>query len=341
MRTIIDANISPICSSSQTEFMSTTTTTKHHTPYHSRLNISDENNLFEQVDEIDYLTEYICPSDSDDDSSYFRNYDDDDKNNNDLYVKTHLNKQQLNYIDHVQEKNYQRSKRSNKKINAQRQIKTKHAKSIKIKSHNKHLYIHHRLAKKVRLDEPSYNYMPSSQPVPSYTLTELRSIVNQYRHPYNSSYIYYSTPTRKARHTKITNDMYIDESQTNLAALEFREYALHEYNIPDEPSYDDAMVNFLLEMQNRDLSPEDYEMLLRLDERVQRKTVNKNILDTLPTIKVTETHLDDQCTICMEKYNLDQELKLLPCTHIFHSNCIETYLQEFSIQCPLDNLPLV
>lgn len=82
-------------------------------------------------------------------------------------------------------------------------------------------------------------------------------------------------------------------------------------------------------------------MLLRLDERVQRKTVNTNILDTLPTISANQTHLDDQCTICMEKYNLEQELKLLPCTHIFHSHCIETYLKEFSTQCPLDNLPLI
>ncbi|CAF3685580.1 unnamed protein product [Rotaria sp. Silwood1] len=94
-------------------------------------------------------------------------------------------------------------------------------------------------------------------------------------------------------------------------------------------------------MQNRDLSPEDYEMLLRLDERVQRKTINTNVLDTLETIDVNDKHLDDQCTICMEKYQDGQQLKLLPCTHIFHLNCIETYLKEFSIQCPLDNLPLV
>ena len=82
-------------------------------------------------------------------------------------------------------------------------------------------------------------------------------------------------------------------------------------------------------------------MLLRLDERVQRKTVNTNLLDTLPTIDVNETHINDQCAICMEKYNCGQQLKRLPCAHIFHLNCIETYLKEFSIQCPLDNLPLV
>ncbi|CAF4851233.1 unnamed protein product, partial [Rotaria sp. Silwood1] len=65
-------------------------------------------------------------------------------------------------------------------------------------------------------------------------------------------------------------------------------------------------------MQNRDLSPEDYEMLLRLDERVQRKTINTNVLDTLETIDVNDKHLDDQCTICMEKYQDGQQLKLLP-----------------------------
>ncbi len=81
-------------------------------------------------------------------------------------------------------------------------------------------------------------------------------------------------------------------------------------------------------------------MLLRLDDRVQRKTLDTNILNTLQTVNVTEIHLHEQCTICMETYTLGQQLKLLPCTHMFHSNCIEKYLKEFSIQCPLDNLPL-
>lgn len=82
-------------------------------------------------------------------------------------------------------------------------------------------------------------------------------------------------------------------------------------------------------------------MLLRLDERVQRKTVSANVLETLPTVTADDSHAGEQCTICMEAYSLGQQLKLLPCEHIFHSDCIETYLKEFSIQCPLDNLPLV
>lgn len=82
-------------------------------------------------------------------------------------------------------------------------------------------------------------------------------------------------------------------------------------------------------------------MLLRLDERVERKTINTNVIDTLPTHIVNENDLEEQCTICIDTYILGQELKLLPCGHRFHSNCIETHLKEFSTQCPLDNLPLL
>lgn len=88
-------------------------------------------------------------------------------------------------------------------------------------------------------------------------------------------------------------------------------------------------------------SPNDYEMLLRLDEHLPRKTVDANVLDRLPTSNVDESHVNDYCTICMDPYTLGQQIKTLPCEHIFHVHCIETYLKEFSVQCPLDNLPLV
>ncbi|CAF0731746.1 unnamed protein product [Adineta ricciae] len=277
-------------------------------------------NQSDSEDEIDYLTEFVCPSGDEHEKSY--SYDD-DIDNDDIFLETHLTKNQLDSIDHSEDCKYQRPKRSHKKMKAQSQIKTKHAKSV-------------------LLDEPSLRCMPSTGTVRLYTYEELRNIVYQHRYGYHSSYITdYSTSSRKARHVKSDHAIYIDESHLHSSAYQFREYTLNEYNIPDESSYDDTMVSFLLEMQNRDLSPEDYEMLLRLDERVQRKTVNTSILDTLPTVSANETHLDDQCTICMETYTLGQELKLLPCKHIFHSNCIETYLKDFSIQCPLDNLPLL
>ena len=219
--------------------------------------------------------------------------------------------------------------------------------------------MHHRLFKQVILDPPKSHCIPSPAPVPSYSPEALRSIVFHHRQAYRSTYSFHPTRSKNARLSNHSYDTYVDESQTNVAAYQYREYTINEFNIPEVPSFDDDMINFLLEMQNRDLyvflsdlfsssdgrlvysrSPEDYEMLLRLDERVQRRTLNANVFESLPTVAVNESHVDDQCSICMEKYILGQDMKLLPCAHIFHSTCIETYLKEFSIQCPLDNLPL-
>lgn len=191
----------------------------------------------------------MYPTDSEDESSY--TYDDD--NNDDLFIENHVNRQQLNKIECLQSQTYKRPKRSNKKMNAQRQIKTKHAKSIRNKSHNKTLYIHHRLAKKIILDEPSYNWISSPLPVPLYSIDTLRSIVYQHRHPYESSYEYYSPFETKLRKSKLNHNLLIDESHINANAYQYRDYTLNEFNIPDEPSFDDDMVSFLLEMQNRDL----------------------------------------------------------------------------------------
>ncbi len=124
-------------------------------------------------------------------------------------------------------------------MNAQRQIKTKYAQSIKINSHNKELYMHHRLFKQVHLDPPSANYMPSSPSVPLYSSEVLRSFLRKYR--LAPSWI--NTPN------KIQPSVPHNNHTTN----QFREYTINEQTIPTQASFDDAMIAFLLDMQNRDL----------------------------------------------------------------------------------------
>ncbi|CAF3654407.1 unnamed protein product [Rotaria sp. Silwood1] len=293
-------------------------------------NNSEEKILVEEEeddDDLDYFAQFSFP---DDDSDYDLEYVYNNDNNDDIYINNHLNRKQLSLVNQFEETNYQRSKRSNKKINARCQIKTKHAKTIKIKSHNKQLYMHHRLIKRVKLDEPSRNYLSSNSSTPLHSSETLRSLAYEARHPE----IFSNDQKQKPIHNNNNNN-------TSNVSHQFREYTINEHNLLHDPSFDDAMINFLLDMQNRDLSPNDYEMLLRLDERVQRKTVDVHILDKFPTLDVSDIHLNDQCTICMETFTLKQKLKSLPCTHIFHVHCIETYLKEFSTQCPLDNLPLI
>jgi hypothetical protein len=98
--------------------------------------------------------------------------------------------------------------------------------------------MHHRLFKQVHLDPPSTNYMPSFPPVPLYSLEVLRSFVNKYRHVQSSI----NTPNKiqpSVPHNTTTN--------------QFREYTINEHTIPTQASFDDAMIAFLLDMQNRDL----------------------------------------------------------------------------------------
>lgn len=153
--------------------------------------------------------------------------------NDDLLVTESLTRHQLIELGGLEEKNYQRSKRSHKKINAQRQIKSKHAQSIKHNSHNKHLYIHHRIYKQIQLDPPSRNHYPSSG--------EASRFIPEYE---QNGWQRTETPVR----TK-TSQPRAPAPPVN----QFRDYTIHESNIPSEPCFDDAMIRFLLDMQNRDL----------------------------------------------------------------------------------------
>ncbi|CAF4163056.1 unnamed protein product [Rotaria socialis] len=266
-------------------------------------NHSVDEEALEQNDEDYYYTQFLYLDNSDDDSDYFCDNDD---NNDECYLTRHLDRKQLSLVDDFEKTKYQRAKRSNKK--------------------NKILYMHHRLVKTVVLDPPSRNHSSGSTSDRPYSSEGLRSVPDEKRNRKTVPNVQKAT---------------IQKPASNVPPNQLSEYTINDYTLQNNISFDDAMIAFLLEMQNRELSPNDYEMLLRLDECVQRKTVDASALDRLPTTNVSESHLNDHCTICMETYALGQQIKTLPCTHIFHVNCIEIYLKEFSIQCPLDNLPLV
>ncbi|XP_019643376.1 PREDICTED: uncharacterized protein LOC109484512 [Branchiostoma belcheri] len=109
---------------------------------------------------------------------------------------------------------------------------------------------------------------------------------------------------------------------------------------PTSDSVDPALRE-VAELQRRDLTPEDYDMLLRLDERVEPKTVEPAHVDGLETQVVDALVIGDSCAICMEHYELGQTKKILPCKHGFHIMCIENWLKNCSTLCPLDGEPLV
>jgi len=94
------------------------------------------------------------------------------------------------------------------------------------------------------------------------------------------------------------------------------------------------------ELQNRELTPEDYELLLFLDASVPKKTVSTSLIDKWETIVLQESN-GEVCCICLSEYATRDTLKVLPCGHKFHKNCIETWLTTASVNCPADGLPLI
>lgn len=92
---------------------------------------------------------------------------------------------------------------------------------------------------------------------------------------------------------------------------------------------------------SREITPEDYELLLRLDATVAKPVVSKESIEVLPVVP-REDFAGGECTVCMSAFDVDDEVTELPCRHRFHRHCITKWLHECRRTCPLcgsDALP--
>ena len=67
----------------------------------------------------------------------------------------------------------------------------------------------------------------------------------------------------------------------------------------------------------------------------------KDILNAIP-IKVfnpDDNNKFDNCTICLCNFEKDEQFRLLPCSHMFHPMCIDTWLAK-SVKCPMCKIDL-
>jgi len=70
-----------------------------------------------------------------------------------------------------------------------------------------------------------------------------------------------------------------------------------------------------------------------------KKTANaKNILKGLKMMKMGKTRKD--CTVCTNRFNEGEKIRLLPCKHIFHDGCLRPWLEQ-STTCPNCRLDLL
>ena len=68
-------------------------------------------------------------------------------------------------------------------------------------------------------------------------------------------------------------------------------------------------------------------------------TVSNEDFDKLEEITITDINIKDykdkDCNICLEQYELNNNIKILPCKHFFHKNCIKEWLCNEKINCPI------
>jgi len=90
------------------------------------------------------------------------------------------------------------------------------------------------------------------------------------------------------------------------------------------------------DLMSRDITPEDYELLLLLDEGVKKaKTFSPDVAAALPRA-TGSSWVDEECTICLCALEADEDVRMLPsCGHCFHAPCAQRWLTSSKAACPL------
>ena len=98
-----------------------------------------------------------------------------------------------------------------------------------------------------------------------------------------------------------------------------------------------------LRVQHRDITPEDYDTLLRLTDSVKPKTLPPSALEQRapsfawrPPLLPGMSDAPQTCSICLESLAHGDRCRRLPCRHVFHRECIDTWLGSHADRCPDD-----
>lgn len=102
------------------------------------------------------------------------------------------------------------------------------------------------------------------------------------------------------------------------------------------------------ELENRDITENDYETLLALDEGQANTApgLSTKELDNLKCIMLTKNssllkQRDLHCHICLAGFTISQHVVELPCSHKFHKVCADNWLSHTHDYCPTCTEPVV
>ncbi|KAI4340487.1 hypothetical protein MLD38_025316 [Melastoma candidum] len=76
--------------------------------------------------------------------------------------------------------------------------------------------------------------------------------------------------------------------------------------------------------------------MLSLNDRSGPPPAPRSAIEGMPTIKINHSHLraDSCCPVCKDEFELGTEARMMPCHHIYHSDCIVPWLVQHN-SCPV------
>ena len=78
----------------------------------------------------------------------------------------------------------------------------------------------------------------------------------------------------------------------------------------------------------------------KAEDEMIRKVQQMTLIERLPVTTYTQAALDNlgaderECPICMVEYEVDDEIRFLPCMHVYHTKCVDDWLQR-NLSCPV------
>ncbi|KAL2089923.1 hypothetical protein ACEWY4_014611 [Coilia grayii] len=76
--------------------------------------------------------------------------------------------------------------------------------------------------------------------------------------------------------------------------------------------------------------------LLNQFENTGPPPADREKIKNLPTVEITDEHVGSglECPVCKEDYSAGESVRQLPCTHLFHNDCIVPWLEQHDT-CPV------
>ena len=99
----------------------------------------------------------------------------------------------------------------------------------------------------------------------------------------------------------------------------------------------------IFQLQYREITPEDYDLLLTLSaHEQQRETLDSESVhkiggeEVLQSVPVDCNGDAEVCAICLACLQPADVVRKLPCSHVFHKECIDKWLTSGAAECPID-----